>query len=136
MYKDGGGFFEVIKGRRGSNKRQKQEWHRFISFSQQSTLVQNEEDGRICIGRVVGGQQRSSGVDLSCRETFLWRRHTLLEVKWGKEGRERKAPAILSITHFTIVNIVDRAGRYIPRRKRLVKKEDRNSNQYITRNTE
>ena len=62
--------------------------------------------------------------------------HTLLEVKWGKEGRERKAPAILSITHFTIVNIVDRAGRYIPRRKRLVKKEDRNSNQYITRNTE
>ena len=88
MYKDGGGFFEVIKGRRGSNKRQKQEWHRFISFSQQSTLVQNEEDGRICIGRVVGGQQRSSGVDLSCRETFLWRRHTLLEVKWGKEGRE------------------------------------------------
>ena len=31
--------------------------------------AQQGGDGKIYIGRAVGGQQRSSGVDLSCEET-------------------------------------------------------------------
>ena len=43
------------------------------------------EDGRIYIRGAVGGQQRSSGVDLSCEETSLAKTH-LGFVKRVKEG--------------------------------------------------
>ena len=82
--------------------------------------------------RYILGQVGCWSTEVQWSGLVLWRElgwrtnpYFLEEVKEGGVGKHPRS----SITHFTIVNIVDRADRYIHLRKGLVQKEtkDRNS---------
>ena len=66
-YEDGGVLFEMAKAGKGNKRHSRSGIALFHSLHSRPRPA--GEDGRIYIRGAVGGQQRSSGVDMSCEET-------------------------------------------------------------------